>query len=93
MVKPLLKTEKYKCYLCGRTTPTEKHHIFGGANRRWSENYGLYVYLCHFCHNEPPIGVHFNKTVRERLQATAQRAFEDEYSHEEFIEIFGRNYL
>lgn len=43
----------------------EKHHIFGGANRKKSEEDGLYVWLTHWNHNEPPKGVHFNK---ERMQ-------------------------
>lgn len=88
----LLNTEKHKCFICQRWGQTEKHHIFGGANRKWSEKYGLFVYLCHSCHNEPPNGVHFNKDVRKRLQATGQRAFEKEHSHEEFMKVFGRNY-
>ena len=38
-----------RCFLCGRNDtgdPLERHHIFGGANRKKSEKYGLVVYLC-----------------------------------------------
>jgi hypothetical protein len=29
----------------GYADPLDKHHIFGGAYRKKSEKYGLYVYL------------------------------------------------
>lgn len=91
-MKPILDTKKGHCFICGRWGITEKHHIFGAANRRWSEEFGLYVFLCHSCHNEPPNGVHFSPRVRKRLQGIGQKAFEEKYSHEEFMRIFGRNY-
>lgn len=37
------------CALCGKPgtylDPLDKHHIFGGSNRRYSEKYGLVVPL------------------------------------------------
>ena len=33
-----------ECWLCGRNgcgDPLDKHHIFGGTNRKKSEKYGL----------------------------------------------------
>ena len=38
-----------ECYLCGANgaaDPLHWHHIFGGANRKHSEKYGLKVRLC-----------------------------------------------
>lgn len=35
-----------RCWLCGRWGWLEEHHIFGGANRKKSEKYGLKVGLC-----------------------------------------------
>ena len=81
-----------KCYLCGSKSWIEFHHIFGGANRKKSTQYGLIVPLCHFCHNEPPNGVHFNKERRETLQDIAQREFEKKYPNLDFMKIFNRNY-
>lgn len=93
---------KGRCYLCGAYCPTEKHHIFGGANRMRSERLGLYVHLCHSCHNEPPNGVHFNATRNNVLRKRAQRAFEERFMYENrcgqddartaFMREFGRNY-
>jgi hypothetical protein len=51
--------------------------------------------LCHYCHNEPPNGVHFNKTIRLQLQAETQKRLQNEngWSTEDFIRIFGKNYI
>lgn len=97
-----INTQKGICYRCGRYCPTEKHHIFGAANRDHSEEDKLFVYLCHSCHNEPPDGVHFNKVAMEWLHRMGQRAYEDDLmekgvypaeARESFIERYGKNYL
>lgn len=70
--------------------------MFGGnPGRKKSERYGLKVYLCHYCHNEPPNGVHQNKERRRLLQARAQSVAMERYkwSVEDFIQQFGKNYL
>lgn len=85
-----------RCFLCGaRGVPLEEHHVFGGGCRRLSEHFGLKVYLCHSCHNEPPRGVHFSKEEREKLQARVQKAAMKHYGWEteDFIKIFGRNFV
>lgn len=103
MAKSIINSdEKGRCYRCGRICRTEKHHIFGGANRKLSEKYGLTVYLCHECHNEPPHGAHFSKETAAWLHRIGQTAFEvnrhnqgaewDE-ARTEFVRIFGKNYL
>lgn len=85
--------EANRCYLCGRYGQMEWHHIFGGANRINSTKYGLVVPLCHACHNEPPDGVHFNRDRMDSLKQRGQLKFESIASHEEFMRIFGENYL
>ena len=93
---------KGTCYRCGKTCKTERHHIFGGPNRKLSEKYGLTVYLCHACHNEPPHGAHYSKETAAWLHGIGQTAFEVnmwkdgstwEEARAEFIRIFGKNYL
>ena len=94
---------KGRCYRCARQGPTERHHIFGAANRKWSEKYGLTVQLCHFCHNEPPKGVHHNRDTDEWLKRVGQTAFEVtevnetdctwEEARQRFMQIFGKNYM
>lgn len=82
-----------KCYFCGRTDWIEQHHIFGGALRKKSERYGFVIDLCHWCHNEPPDGVHFNRKNDLILKRVAQRKFEETHTRDEFIKEFRKNYL
>lgn len=88
----ILQDEKV-CFFSGSTYWLERHHIFGGANRKHSAEYGLWVYLRHDLHNEPPHGVHHDIAQNRRLQAIGQRAFMEHYPDLDFIKIFGRNYL
>lgn len=91
-MKSILTTNFTKCYMCGRSQWIEIHHIFGGALRNKSTRYGLVVPLCHFCHNEPPAGVHFNRKNMDYLREQGQLAFEKAYPDLDFVEIFHRNY-
>lgn len=93
-MKSILQDEK-ECFLCGSQQWLEKHHVFGGGNRRLSEKHGLTVFLCHECHNEPPCGVHFSAVESNKLKAIAEKRWVEvnEKSKEEFIKIFGRNYI
>ena len=91
-MKSIVQNE-HECFICGKKIGLERHHCIGGSNRKNSEKYGLTVYLCHFCHNEPPRGVHFNKDTADYIRQEAQKAFEKTHTREEFIKIFGRNFL
>lgn len=97
MSKSIIQDKKSgRCYLCGaQGVLLEEHHVFGGGCRKLSEHYGLKVYLCHFCHNEPPKGVHHNREEREKLQSRVQKTAMAVYgwSEEDFIKIFGRNFV
>lgn len=85
---------KNYCYICERYGYTEKHHIFGGSNRENSEKYGLTVYLCPDCHREGKIAVHKCKESSNTLKRIGQHMFEEQCgSREEFIKVFGKNYL
>lgn len=91
--------EYRRCWLCGRNgngDPLDRHHIFGGANRKLSEKYGLTVDLCHFqCHIFGQDAVHNNPDTMQELHEYGQRkAMHDNgWSKEDFIRIFGKNYL
>lgn len=95
MSKSIIQSEK-ECYVCGTTQWLEEHHIFEGtANRKLSEKYGLKIWLCHRHHNEVPDGIHFDEQMRERIKQKAQKIFMQKKGKtiEEFIQIFGKNYL
>lgn len=86
--------DKY-CFICGCQRNLEKHHIFGGGLRKKSELYGLTVWLCHNCHNEPPNGAHFNKDVMLMLHQYGQRKAmrENNWTIDDFRCHFYKNYL
>lgn len=107
MSKSIMQDRK-ECYLCRKemekkelyyelpSTGLHRHHcIFGaGKNRKFSEHYGLWVYVCaqrhHVYGRESP---HENNKVREELAEDAQREFEKTHTRKEFTDIFGRNYI
>lgn len=88
-----------ECWLCGKNgchDPLDKHHIFGGANRKKSEHYGLYVYLCHnSCHLNGPDAAHRNLNTMQELHEYGQRlAMEEQgWTVDEFRLEFGKNYI
>ena len=93
-MKSILQTAK-ECYKTSDTYNLHKHHIFGGANRKNSERYGLWVWLRADWHNMENYGVHFDKDFDRELKAIAQEAAMKEYEWtvDDFIRIFGRNYI
>jgi hypothetical protein len=92
-MQSIIQTEQ-ECYITQSTLGLHKHHIFGGANRKKSEKYGLYVYLIGRLHNMSDAGVHFDKDFDLALKRHGQRAFEKVHGDRElFMHEFGRNYL
>ena len=81
------------CFVCGRPY-TEVHHIiYGTANRKLSDKYGLIVPLCNE-HHRGQTGVHFNRDFDLYLKKLAQEKFEAVYGADKrFIDVFGRSYL
>lgn len=87
-------SDKRKCWFCGRTDVLHKHHVYpGNPNRKISEKYGCWVYLCPEHHNMSEEGVHFDKERDLKLRIECQAAFEKEFPHVSFLRTFGRNYL
>lgn len=90
-MKSVVSNER-KCWVCGRSEPLHKHHIYyGNANRRLSEKYGCWVWLCPEHHNMSKWGVHFNKSLDLELKELCQMKLG--WSPEKMIKVFGRNYL
>ena len=72
-MKSILQTEK-RSYLSGDTRWLEKHHIFGGSNRRNSERYGLVVLLHHYeCHIFGEKAVHNCRETMDKLHRMGQK--------------------
>jgi hypothetical protein len=93
----IVQKDTSRCFICHSNIWLEWHHIWGGcgAIRDKSDELGLVVRLCHYCHNEPPYGVHQNKEIRTKLQAFAQKKAMAYYGwdRERFIKEFYKNYL
>lgn len=87
-----MQTEK-ECFICGTTYDLHEHHcIYGSANRKQSERFGLKIWLCRE-HHTGSDGVHFNKALDNQVKKLAQERFEEVYgANTSFIEIFGKNY-
>lgn len=92
-MKSIMQDEK-QCFLCGTTLNLHCHHIlYGTANRKQSEKYGLKVWLCQE-HHTGSTGVHFNKTLDLHLKKIAQEKFNAVYgANKSFLEVFGKNYI
>ena len=82
-----------KCIFTGSWV-VERHHIFGGSNRKKSEKYGFVVPLRPDYH---PNGVHAGSNAKEidtKLKEMAQSYWEAHLgTREEFRKEFGKSYL
>lgn len=84
-----MQTEK-ECFVTGRTFNLDRHHVFAGSRRDASERYGCWIWLSHDIHME----LHDrNKELDKMIRRACQERFEEIYSHEEFMEVFGKSYL
>lgn len=86
------------CFLCKRNRHAgrlELHHIFGGDRRKLSTKYGLLVTLCEECHRTGDYSVHRNADTMQYLHEIGQQKAmtENGWSTEDFIAVFGKNYL
>lgn len=89
------KPFKRQCYLCGIEesdyVTIVTHHLLEGRGRRQiSDRYGLVVDLCVKCHRL----AHHDDITADYLHRQAQKKAEaDGMTREQFIYLFGRNYL
>lgn len=92
-MKSIIQSDKDICYICKGRASEEHHVIYGTANRKLSEKYGLKVYLCPFCHRIGKQAVHKNTSTDIKVKQAAQQIFNEVYPDLDFLTIFGRNYL
>ncbi len=88
------------CYLCaklkedyGRKSPLHEHHVYGGVNRRISEENGFKVYLCLQHHVDGQEAVHNNIENMRIIQRDCQEEYEKTHTRQQFMKLVGRNYL
>ena len=83
-------------YETERRPGLHRHEVFFGTdNRQKSIKLGLVVFLTPEMHNAGPDGVHYNRVLNFELKQIGQRAAMKYYNWtvEDFIREFGRNYL
>ena len=69
------------------------HHVYRGAFRDKSTEYGCWIWLRPDWHNQTNYSIHNDRNLELRIQAMCQMAFEDRYSHEDFMEVFKTDYI
>ena len=98
--KSLWDTHEDECLLCHKRGPAARHEIFfGTADRPTSKATGCWCYLCPRCHDR----IHSDYDYDMALKISTQFRFEQSrvhnfdwgpsHSHEEFMALFGENYL
>ena len=78
-----------KCAECKNTFGVEKNEVYEGSKRTTSMKYGFVVPLCHTCHKR----FHNDREFALKYKRMFQRSYEQEHSHDEFMELIHRNYL
>lgn len=97
---PLFDTVDGTCILCGLQGDTARHEIYyGTADRKTSKATGCWICVCPRCHEK----IHARQEMDDALKKSMQILFERKHTnpfatgvseaHEEFLELFGKNYL
>lgn len=81
-----------RCYFCSTQTGLERHHIYGGRNRKISDKHGFMVWLC-VEHHRGNNGVHRNRETDLIIKRFCQKKYEKTHTREQFIKLIGRNYI
>ena len=83
-----------KCIITGTTKMHGNihiHHIFGGANKKWSEKYGFLIPLRADWHDMADYGIHFDRNLDLKYKRLCQEYWLEHYgTKEEFIAVFGQ---
>lgn len=93
MAKSIIQSKK-ECFVTGATTGLHEHHCFKSSRRKLAEKHGLKVWLRADIH----LAMHDHRkpyeTLENDLKIIAQQAFENNGgTRDEFLQIFGANYL
>ncbi len=78
-----------KCYICKQNKKEDWHEVFEGKNRQVSMKYGLVIPICRKCHEI----ITNDKTLQDKYHKVGQKVFEKHYKSENFLKVFGQNYL
>ena len=88
--------EPETCRVCGIEGQMAHHHMIpGNPGRKLSEKYGLVCPICPRCHDTIHSGSMYGVKTLHRLTREAQRqAMEEQnWTEDEFRQVFGKSYL
>ena len=86
--KSIFTTDLTHCIICGRKKE-HLHEVYSGSFRLRSIKNDMVIPLCFEHHRE----IHNNIKLSLYYKQLCQKLYEKNHSREEFIKIFGRNYL
>lgn len=78
-----------KCCNCGSKIGIEKNEVFEGSYRQTSIRYGMVCPFCKICHSQFHNDIMFNLFYKVMFE----KEFLKTHSKEEFIKIFGQDYI
>nr|DAL65812.1 MAG TPA_asm: zinc-ribbon family protein [Caudoviricetes sp.] len=78
-----------KCCNCGSKIDIEKNEVFEGSYRQTSIKYGMVCPFCKTCHSQFHNDIMFNLFYKVMFE----KEFLKTHSKEEFIKIFGQDYI
>lgn len=81
--------EYIPCHVCKGWSVTYHEPIHGNGRKRLSMKHGLTIPVCADCHDM----FHKKPETNEPYKIEMQERFEETRTREEFMEIFGTNYL
>lgn len=84
----ILTNNLTKCYECSKAKK-HMHEIYKGSNRQVSIRNGFCIPFCEECHERSENDIDFLR----KFQKECQKKFEEEHTHEEFMQLVGRNFL
>lgn len=91
--KSVLTDDLRHCIITG-SPRVHIHHVFGGSNRKLSEEDGFIIPLKPELHNLSDFGIHFNREMDLNYKRLCQNYFEQNIgTREQFISRYGKSWL
>lgn len=79
------------CDICGKNYATDTHHLIGGTSeRKICDKYKFMTLdLCRSCHDT----IHKDNTANKLSKMLGQALYETNYTRDEYLKEFKKNYL
>lgn len=79
------------CDICGINQATDNHHLISSTSeRKICDRYDfMQIQICRDCHRV----IHENNTANKLSKMLGQAMFEINFTHEEYMKWFKKNYL